>query len=215
MGGWGMKQRGKILCWFLVLCCCLVPGLAHASGGHPKPVGEGTPPLPDAQQKVAKDASYVIGAGDVLLLTVWKDAALSRQMVVLPDGTVSLPLGGNIVAAGKTVAQLESEIAGKLEEYMTDPVLDISIVQANSMIVFVIGKVLNPGRFPVSTDINVLQAIAMAGGPNRFADTDSIQVHRKEKGRTLLLDFNYDEVLRGVRLEQNIQLQRGDVVVVP
>ncbi|MGI6657048.1 MAG: polysaccharide biosynthesis/export family protein [Desulfobulbus sp.] len=164
---------------------------------------------------MAKDASYVIGAGDVLLLTVWKDAALSRQMVVLPDGTVSLPLGGNIVAAGKTVAQLESEIAGKLEEYMTDPVLDISIVQANSMIVFVIGKVLNPGRFPVSTDINVLQAIAMAGGPNRFADTDSIQVHRKEKGRTLLLDFNYDEVLRGVRLEQNIQLQRGDVVVVP
>ena len=158
---------------------------------------------------------YVIGIGDLLQLSVWKDPALSRQMVVLPDGTVSLPLAGLVVAAGKTVAQLETEVKAKIKQYVAEPILDISVMQTNSMFVYIVGKVQNPGRFPVATDVNVLQALAMAGGPNRFADTDSIQVHRDERGKTVLLNFDYDEVLEGVRLEQNIRLRRGDVVVVP
>ncbi|WP_051554392.1 polysaccharide biosynthesis/export family protein [Desulfobulbus elongatus] len=191
--------------------------MAPAHGAEPATVADegGKALAREDAVKTAVPSTYVIGVGDVLQLSVWKDTALSRQMVVLPDGTVSLPLSGLVTAAGKTVAQLETEVAGKIKRYMTDPVLDISVVQANSMIIYIVGKVQSPGRFPVATDVNILQALAMAGGPNRFADTDNIRVHREEGGKTVFLDFDYDAVLKGVHMEQNIRLRRGDVVVVP
>lgn len=201
--------------WCLVCLVWLMAGPAQGADSS-KAVSEGRAAGSGASASTAAvPSTYVIGIGDLLQLSVWKDPALSRQMIVLPDGTVTLPLAGLIVASGKTVAQLETEVKARIKRYLSEPVLDISVVQPNSMFVYIVGKVQNPGRFPIATDINILQALAMAGGPNRFADTDSIRVHRDVQGKTVLLDFDYDEVLKGERLEQNIRLRRGDVVVVP
>ena len=98
---------------------------------------------------------------------------------------------------------------------MPDPILDVSVIQSNSMNIYVVGKVRNPGRFSIPVDVNVLQAMAMAGGPDKFADTDDIKIFRNEGGKTHIFKFDYDDVVAGKRLEQNILLQRGDVVVVP
>lgn len=161
------------------------------------------------------DDQYQIGAGDVVALSVWKDPALSRQVAVLPDGTVSLPLVGQVVVSGKTVKTLEQEIRTKIKKYLPDPVLDVSVVAVNSMLVYVIGKVRAPGRYAVQTNINVLQLLAIAGGLDKHADEDDIKIYREENHQTTIFSFEYDDVIDGEQLEQNIRLKRGDVVVVP
>ena len=161
------------------------------------------------------DDQYQIGAGDVLALSVWKDPAMSRQVAVLPDGTVSLPLIGQILANGKSVKELEQEISRKIKKYLPDPVLDVSVVAVNSMLVYVIGKVRAPGRYAVQTNINVLQLLAIAGGLDKHADEDDIKIYREENHQTTIFSFEYDDVIDGEQLEQNIRLKRGDVVVVP
>lgn len=158
---------------------------------------------------------YQIGPGDVLHLNVWKDEALSRQVIVLPDGTIALPLVGKLLAAGKTVTDIEKEITGKIKKYLPDPVLDVSVVQVNSMMIYVIGKVRNPGHFPLKSNVNVLQALAMAGGLDKHADEGGIKIHREQNKKTILFDFDYDDVVDGKKLRQNIKLMKGDVVVVP
>lgn len=158
---------------------------------------------------------YTVGKGDVLQISVWKDPELSRQVTVLPDGTVSLPLVGQLVVAGKTLGLIRSEVTAKIKDYLPSPILNISVVQVNSMIIYVIGKVRAPGRFPVSSEINVLQALAMAGGLDRFADEDNIKIYREENGQTRIIPFDYSEVVDGEQLQQNIRLRRGDVIVVP
>lgn len=161
------------------------------------------------------NGAYHIGIGDVLMLSVWRDEALSRTVRVLPDGNVSLPLIGQLSAAGKTIAELEFEVTEQIKRYLPDPVLDISIGEVNSMLIYVIGKVRAPGRYPVQSRINVLQALAMAGGLDKFAEGDDIKVYRDEGGQTTIYEFDYEEVTRGKQLTQNIKLQRGDVVVIP
>jgi len=161
-------------------------------------------------------ASYRIGCGDVVEVMVWRDEALSRTVVVAPDGTVSLPLVGKLSAAGRTLDELKSELEERMAVYVPDPVLSLDVKQSNSMQVYVIGKVNNPGRFVISSNINVLQALAMAGGLNPFADKDDIRILREGSGgQTRSFPFDYKMVLRGQQLEQNIRLQRGDVIVVP
>ncbi len=157
---------------------------------------------------------YTIGAGDVLDISVWKNADLTRQIVVLPDGTVRFPLIGQLEVEGKSVARLEKELMEKLKKYVPEPVLSISILQANSMMIYVIGKVNQPGRFEIRKNIDVLQALAVAGGLNPFAREKQIGIFRKTAGKTDIFNFNYKEVSEGVNLDQNIMLQRGDVIVV-
>lgn len=158
---------------------------------------------------------YLIGAGDVLDISVWKDEAQTKTVVVLPDGTISFPLIGEVVAEGKTVSQLKDEIRQKVSHFVPDPVLTVIVHQVNSMLIYVVGRVNNPGRFLLSTNVNVLQALTMAGGLNPFAKRDKITVMREEAGDTGIYKFNYDEVAAGENLQQNIRLRRGDVVVVP
>jgi polysaccharide export outer membrane protein len=135
--------------------------------------------------------------------------------VVRPDGFISFPLIGNLRAAGKTAAQIKSEMEGRLARYIPGVVLNAEIKEINSMIIYVIGKVNNPGRFILNTDINVLQALAAAGGLNIFAKRNSIKIFRHNSDETTIYPFEYDQVIDGKRLEQNIYLRRGDVVVVP
>jgi len=171
--------------------------------------------LANASDKVRAPGEYTIGPGDVLNVSVWKNDALTRQVAVLPDGTVSLPLVGQIQAAGKTVAQFTKEIRQRFSRYMPKPVLNISVMQINSMIVYVIGHVKNPGRFQVHANVNILQSLAMAGGLDRFARRNKIKVFRERGSQTRIFNFRYDEVVDGKRLAQNLKLMRGDVVVVP
>ena len=160
---------------------------------------------------------YIIGPGDLLEINVWRDDALSKVVTVLPDGKIFFPLIGQFVAAGKTVAQLKQEIEEKILPYVPEPVLLVDVKQVNSMIIYVIGRVNAPapGRFILNAHVTVLQALSMAGGLNPFAKRDKIKVFREEGGKTKVFNFRYDDVVDGIHLEQNIQLKRGDVVVVP
>jgi len=158
---------------------------------------------------------YKIGTGDILDISVWKDPALTKQMIVLPDGKIHFPLVGEIKAEGLSVSELKGEMETRLRVYMPDPVLSVSITQVNSMLLYVIGKVNRPGHFMLSSRINVLQALSMAGGLNPFAEEKKIRIYRQHGARTIQFPFNYKDVVAGTQLEQNIALQRGDVIVVP
>ena len=151
----------------------------------------------------------------MLEISVWKEEALTKLVTVLPDGKIAFPLIGEAVADGWTVAQLKKEIESRLARFVPDPVLSISVYQMNSLMVYVVGKVNRPGRFELNTNIDVLQALSLAGGLNSFAKRGQIKVFRKKDGKTKIFDFDYDDVTEGKKLEQNIQLVRGDVVVVP
>lgn len=160
-------------------------------------------------------SDYLIGPGDLLDISVWKNPELTKQLPVLPDGKIAFPLIGELVVAGKSVAQVTKETEDKLARYMPDPTLSISVTKVNSLLIYVIGKVNGPGMFAFNTNVNVLQALAMAKGLNAFAKKGKIKIFRVKDGETLIFDFEYDEVSEGKNLEQNIQLQRGDIIVVP
>ena len=164
---------------------------------------------------VEEDKDYLIGPGDVLDISVWKDEALTKSVVVLPDGKISFPLIGEVIASGKTVAQLKKEIQDKLVPFVPDTTLSLEVKQVNSMLIYVIGRVNSPNRFILNVNVNVLQALAMAGGLNPFAKRGKIKVLRQEGDQTRIFNFQYDDVVDGKHLEQNITLQRGDVIVVP
>ena len=190
--------------------------------------GDG-PPLsttPSLSELTASDATlpsvmapdeegYIIGPGDVLDISVWKDEALTRSCVVRPDGFISFPLVGDVRAAGRTASQLKAEMEGRLARYVPGVTLSLEIKQINSMIIYVIGKVNNPGRFILNVDVNVLQALAIAGGLNTYAKRNKTRIFRHGSNETTIYPFEYDEVVEGKRLEQNIYLRRGDTVVIP
>ena len=180
---------------------------------------EKAPPAPapgaEATLGATAEPDYRIGPGDQLSIEVWKNTDLARLVAVLPDGKVAFPMVGEVVAAGKTVAQLQKEIEGKLALYVKDAVLTVEVRQVNSMQVYVLGRVRTPGRIILTSNIDVLQAMAAAGGPDQFAKLSKIKVFRREGRKTLIIPFDYDDVIAGKNLESNILLQRGDVVVVP
>lgn len=199
----------------------VIANLAWAAGQNvPVPkTNEISPAAPPKPAVAGVDSTYLIGPGDILTISVWKDDALSKDVVVLPDGVISFPLLGLLKAEGKTVAQLKAEIEQKISEYVTEPVLNVEVKQVNSMLVYVIGR-LNAsgngsGRLVLNANANVLQALAMAGGLNTFAKRNSIKVFRQEGGKTITFPFHYDDVVEGKRLEENIELKRYDVIVVP
>jgi len=161
-----------------------------------------------------EEAGFVIGPGDVVDIAVWKDEALTRSCVVRPDGIITFPLIGDVQAGGKTASELKTEMEKKLAQYVPDLVLTVEVKQVNNMI-YVVGKVNAPGRFVMNANVNVLQALATAGGLNVFAKGNKIKIFRHQNGETVILPFKYDEVVDGRHLEQNIWLKRGDVVVVP
>lgn len=167
------------------------------------------------EQETSPLADYVIGPGDMLYISVWKDESLTRQAVVLPDGKIAFPLVGQLPAAGRTVAELTTDMEQKLERFVPGVTLSIVVQQVNSLMVYVIGKVNNPGRFLLNSDIKVLQALAMAGGLNPFAKRGDIKIFREAGGGTKILYFDYDKVTGAEEVRQDIRLRRGDVIVVP
>jgi polysaccharide export outer membrane protein len=159
---------------------------------------------------------YTIGPGDQLGIEVWKDAALTRVVTVLPDGKISFPLIGELEAGGKTVAQLKKEIEQKIARYVPDSTTTVEVRQINSLHIYVLGRVNTPGRFILSSNVTVLQALAIAGGPNTYANRKQIRIFRQKGGVTTMSPlFNYDDVTAGHGIETNVQLERGDLIFVP
>ena len=158
---------------------------------------------------------YRIGPGDLLDIVVWKNTDLSNRLPVRPDGGISLPLIGETAAAGMTVPQLTEELRARFAKYIADPVLSVSVQQVSSMRIYIIGQVKAPGMFILASNIDVLKALSMAAGLTPFAEQDNIKIFRKRNGKTEIFPFDYEDVTRGRNLEQNIELNRGDVIVVP
>lgn len=158
---------------------------------------------------------YQIQPGDVLIVSVWKEENLIQDVIVRPDGQITFPLVGEISAAENSIETLRSEISKRLAKYIPDPVVTVSIRQLAGNKIYVIGKVNRPGEFPIVRDVDVMQALSMAGGTSTYAAVNDIKILRREKGALKALSFKYAEVEKGKRLEQNIVLQAGDVVVVP
>ena len=164
----------------------------------------------------AHNNSYVIGLDDVLAINVWKEPEVSKTVPVRSDGKISLPLAGEVQASGQTPLQLEQDLAGKLKNYISDPVVTVIVEKINSQKFNILGMVARPGSFPLSSASTLLDAIAVAGGFRDFAKQKSIYVLRKNPdGTESRLPFNYKKVIKGRNTAQNIKLQPGDTIVVP
>lgn len=208
--------RVEILIVGMVFMFLMITGCAHQGTGTPPASADAPAPVPTIVKKPAAETTvdYAIGAGDILEISVWKNEAMSRQLVVLPDGTINFPLVGRFSAGGKSVVQLKAEMEKKISRFVPEPDLTIIVQQVNSMVVYVVGKVNRPGHIPLNRNISVLQALSMAGGLNIFADPQDIRIVRKDRSGTLIIPFNYKAVTEDNMMEGNIQLQRGDVIVV-
>jgi polysaccharide export outer membrane protein len=161
------------------------------------------------------DPAYLIGAGDIVEISVWKDESLSKQLVVPPDRVISFPLIGDIEVSSLTVADLRKEVTKRLKEYVPDVTVTVMLSEINSLRAYVIGKVNRPGEFPIKMDTSVLQVLSMAGGLTPFASSGNIIIIRRENQAAIKIPFDYNQVAEGKSMEQNILLQRGDVVLVP
>jgi polysaccharide export outer membrane protein len=159
---------------------------------------------------------YTIGVEDVLAINVWKDPELSiKDVVVRPDGKISLPLVGDVLADGLTVKQLQDTITNKLKEYITAPVVTVTVTKIFSKSVSIVGQVQKPGVYIIGSPTTVFELLARAGGPTIDAKTKKIKIFRKESGKPLTFLFNYNDMISGKNLDQNILLKSGDEVVVP
>jgi polysaccharide biosynthesis/export protein len=159
---------------------------------------------------------YTVKAGDTLAIAVWKEPDLtSNAVLVRPDGTFSFPLVGQVDARGKGVAELEKLVTERLRKYISDPVVTVSVQEIKGNKVYVIGQVTKPGEFIVNPSVNVMQALSMAGGTTAFASLNNIIILRRTAAGQVALPFHYNDIVHGKDLQLNVELEAGDVVVVP
>jgi|SRR5579863_3454495 polysaccharide biosynthesis/export protein len=164
----------------------------------------------------ADDALYTVKPGDTLAIAVWKEPDLtSNAVLVRPDGSFSFPLVGQVDARGKGVVELQNLVTQRLRKYISDPVVTVSVQEIKGNKVYVIGQVTKPGDFIVNPSVNVMQALSMAGGTTAFASLNNIIILRSAASGRVALPFHYNDVVHGKDLQQNIDLQAGDIVVVP
>jgi polysaccharide export outer membrane protein len=169
----------------------------------------------DTQPVGDSNELYRIQPGDLLEISVWREDYLEKEVVVQPDGRISFPLVGIVNAAGTTVEAVQELVAERLTQFIPDPVVTVSIKEINGNRVYVLGQVQNPGQFIMNPTIDVIQALALAGGATPFAELNEIKILRREGGSQRLIEFRYADMARGRNLEQNIVLQSGDVIIVP
>jgi polysaccharide biosynthesis/export protein len=161
------------------------------------------------------DPEYRVGAEDILLISVWKDEQLTREVVVRPDGMFSFPLIGDVQAQDRTVDQIRIDLVQRLTKYIPNPNVSAAVTKVASYKVYVVGRVNKPGEYVIGHYADVLQALSLAGGLTPFAAENDIKVMRRVRGEQHAIPFRYGDMRKGRALEQNIVLQRGDVVMVP
>lgn len=158
---------------------------------------------------------YLINPGDLLEISVWKEPDLQREVLVRPDGAFSFPLSGDITAVGRTVEAVRQELTTRLQAFIPDLVVTVTVAAINGNKIYVIGQVNTPGQFVVNPRVDVLQALSIAGGVTPFAELNDIKILRRRDGVQTVLRFRYSDIIKGQRLEQNVLLEVGDVVLVP
>jgi polysaccharide export outer membrane protein len=163
----------------------------------------------------AVDPGYRLGAEDVMLISVWKDEQLTKEVVVRPDGVFSFPLVGDVQAEDRTVEEIRADLVKRLTKYIPNPNVSVAVTKVLSYKVYVVGRVNKPGEYLIGHYTDVLQALSLAGGLTPFAAENNIKVIRRTKGQQQVFPFRYGDVRKGHDLEQNILLHRGDVVTVP
>ena len=168
-----------------------------------------------AQDEGEPSYRYTVLPGDILQISVWKEPELQLKVLVRPDAAFSFPLAGDISTKGLSVVDLQAELTKRLSRYISSPVVTVSVTDVLGNKVYVIGQVKNPGAFVVNPQVDVMQALSMAGGVTVFAATNDIRILRRTGSRQFALSFRYNDVLKGRNLEQNVVLQSGDIVVVP
>jgi polysaccharide export outer membrane protein len=169
-------------------------------------------PAPDPASGAASPPAYVIGVGDVLRINVWKEPELTSDATVRLDGMITVPLLGDVQAAGRAPAQLAATLMAELDRFVEKPRVTVSVSQANSARIYVVGQMVRPGEFPLSGRLTVLKALALAGGFKDFARPESIVIVREDQ---TVLPFNYKRVTDGKDVTQNVLLAAGDTIVVP
>jgi polysaccharide biosynthesis/export protein len=182
----------------------------NAAKGKDKPAADSSPSQPVS----VAGPGYIIGADDVLLVSVWKEPDLTTTLPVRPDGNISLPLLNDVAAAGLSPTQLAASITEKLKKFVADPRVTVVVTQINSQKIYVMGEVQHTGAIQLLPNMTVLQALADAGF-TQFANTKGIYVLRAENGRQQKIPVNYKRLLKGQAIDQNIILKPGDTIVVP
>jgi polysaccharide biosynthesis/export protein len=228
---WGLGNRAILLLTLLVLLGSWVDAASgqsstsSASVANPvlpdsaEPANSGQPAAPDATPPRVTGVhpdSFIIGVEDILNINVWKEGELSRVLPVRPDGMITLPLIGEIKAVGLTPIQLQEQISTLLKKFMADPQVTVIVSEVHSLTFDVVGQVLRPGYYPLTRHMTVLDAIALSGGFQPFAKQKKVYVLRTSAdGKQVRLQFNYKDVIKGKRPDQNIDLQPRDTVVIP
>lgn len=159
--------------------------------------------------------SYLIGPNDSLTIHVWKEPELTQDVTVMSDGRISFPLIGEIMAQGQTVTSLGEAITERLKNYVTSPELTVIVRESRSRRIYTIGKLNQPGPYPLEPNMTVLQALSSAGGFTEWADTKNILIIRREGEKDIQLRFNYEEFISGKKVEQDVILIPSDTIVVP
>lgn len=169
---------------------------------------------PDARAQAAAN-DYKLHAGDKIQVSVWKEEDLQRLVIVRPDGKFSFPLTGEVQAAGRSADAIRLDLETRLKKFIADPVVTVTVDEVSGNRMYVIGQVTRPGMFIMNPQVNVLQALSLAGGTTPFAKLDNIIIIRGTGAAQTSLPFRYNQVTDGKSLAQNVLLEAGDVVVVP
>jgi polysaccharide export outer membrane protein len=161
------------------------------------------------------DAGYVIGPGDLLSIDVWKEEELSKQVSVRLDGKISLPLVNDVQAAGLTSTELRNHLTEQYKDFVDVPEVAVTVIESRSKRIYLLGKVNAPGEYPLQKDMTIVQAISLAGGLAEWADSSDVKLIRKIKGTEKTFRVDYDAIVSGEDLAQNVQLQPDDTIFVP
>lgn len=202
-------MSGSIRFVCALVCSALITGpLGCAGTANTYPV-QYAPPM-----------EFLLGAEDVLLVTVWRNQDLSKEIVVRPDGGITMPLIGDIRAAGMTAEGLAKRISERLTEFMSNPIVSVQVKEINSYNVFVLGEVTKPGKYPLKSFATVLQGVSLAGGFTSYASRNGMKVIRKVAGpdgktQQVEIPVRYNDVIAGKGDPGNFYLNSGDVIVVP
>ncbi len=171
--------------------------------------------LPGMALSADTDASYRLNPGDALQVSVWGEESLQKEVIVLPDGSISFPLAGRVEVANATSPEVEKLVTEKLKAYLPDPQVTVVVSNIQGNRAYILGKVLKPGPILLSAPTSVLQALSQAGGLDRFADLDDIKIVRAGANGQTVIAVNYDKLIKGQQLESNIMLKNGDTILVP
>ena len=159
--------------------------------------------------------SYRLNAGDSIAISVWNEEQLQQEITILPDGRFSFPLVGELEAKGKTAQQLQQLITQKLTNFLTDPLVTVTVVGVDGNTVYVLGKVAQPGRYVMQQQADVVKALSLAGGLSSYAQENDIIVLRRQGGRQTTYPVHYADIKSGQSLATNIVLHGGDVLIIP